>query len=290
MFQSFAWNYAAACAFGDRERPYVAYTESDNGAALLPGAVIDKRFTLLGESLFDYRDVLVAGDVGTLHAGWSQVASLNMEFSSGALRADSNLSLWEGFTRNNYYAAPIVRPGEISGEEFGSEHGRLGRWSRRLQREGCAFRCYSGSYSEVVRFIYEKKASQPGDTGDSLFNDPKRVAFMVEICRTVGEGCEIFTVESAATLVAALVTFRDGETRRFYTIYFDRAWAKYSPGMVLVYEVTRRSLEAGMECDYMTGEHGYKMRFAKSSVPMYWVEAKAHDLATLTDTRHALAA
>jgi len=89
--------------------------------------------------------------------------------------------------------------------------------------------------------------------------------------------------------VASLVTFIDGNVRRFYTIQFDPGWAKYSPGTVLIYEVTRRSLEAGLDCDYMTGEHAYKMRFATAVVPMYWVQASHQTLASMAQG-HALAA
>ena len=160
-----------------------------------------------------------------------------------------------------------------------------------MEREGVTMNCHTGLNSDLVRFIYQQKGSQPAATGDNLFQDPRRIQFMMAVCRAVANACEIFTYESAGTLVAALVTFRDGKVRRFYTIYFDQEWSRYSPGMVLLYEVTRRSLAAGLECDYMTGEHGYKLRFATSVVPMYWAEASADTLASLGGVyRPALAA
>lgn len=290
MFQSFAWNYTAACRFGERLTPHVILVESGEGMAIIPAALNSERLTLLGEELFDYRDVLHAGDAGALNSAWRSAAALNLPFSAGALRADADLRLWNGFTRNPFYAAPLVRAAHIDPKTYAREHGRLGRWSRRLAREGCSFRCYSGANWELVRLIYEKKGSQPAETGDSLFSDPLRVDFMVDVCRTVSSACEIFTCESAGRLVAALVTFRDGNARRFYTIYFDQAWSKYSPGMVLVYDVTRQTLEAGMDCDYMTGEHGYKMRFATDVVPMYWVEGSATALAEMAQRPSLIAA
>ena len=167
---------------------------------------------------------------------------------------------------------------DISADDFAAKHNRLARWRRRLEVEGVTFRCRTGADLDLVRFIYQQKGSQPAESGENLFSDPRRIQFMMEICGTVGSACEIFTLESAGTLVGALVTFRDREVRRFYTVYFDQAWSRYSPGMVLLNEVTRRSLKAGLECDYMTGEHGYKLRFATSVVPMYWAEATADDL------------
>jgi len=290
MFQSFAWNYTAARVFADRETPHVIYADDDGGAALLPGSIRRSQLGLLGEAMFDYRDVLVAGDRNALQAAWSKASELGLKFDAGALREDGNMAAWDRFERTSFYGAPLVSSRRITAEAFAAEHHRLPRWHRRLVREGVPMRMHTGANSALVRQIYEKKGSQPAEAGDSLFQDPRRVEFMVQLCAEVGAACEIFTFESAGSLVASLVTFRDAHARRFYTVQFDLAWAKYSPGMVLIYEVTRRSLEAGVDCDYMTGEHAYKMRFATSVVPMYWVQASAATLRTFEQPRPATAA
>jgi CelD/BcsL family acetyltransferase involved in cellulose biosynthesis len=292
MFQSFAWNYAAACAFSDREAPFVIYAESDQGAALIPAAIdqFRRRLMLLGETLFDYRDVLSTGDQAVLHSAWNRAAQLDLKFSAGAIRADASFRGWAGFDVSRFYGAPRVSPQEISADDFASKHNRLVRWHRRLEGEGVTLRCRTGADTQLVRFIFQQKGSQPAESGENLFCDPRRIQFMVEICRTTGNACEIFTFESAGTVVAALVTFRDRNVRRFYTIYFDEAWSRYSPGVVLLNEVTRRSLKAGLECDYMTGEHGYKLRLATSVVAMYWAEATAETLGWLGEYRPALVA
>jgi CelD/BcsL family acetyltransferase involved in cellulose biosynthesis len=292
MFQSFAWNYAAAVAFADRETPFVIYAESDHGAALIPAAADQKssRLTLLGETLFDYRDVLWTGDEHVLQSAWMRAAQGDLKFSAGAIRSDANTEAWSGFTMNPFYGAPKVSSKAISADDFALRHSRLERFHRRLEREGIEMRSRHGGDSDLARFIYQQKGEQSAETGDNLFRDPRRVEFMVDICRRVGRACEIFTLESAGTLVAALVTFRDRQVRRFYTIYFDQRWSHCSPGTVLLYLVTCRSLAAGLECDYMTGEHGYKLRFATSTVPMYWAEASAAMLRSLGEFHSALAA
>lgn len=292
MFQSFAWNHAAARVFGDREIPYVVYAESDNGAALIPAAITpaDSRLGPMGEKLFDYRDVLVHGDLSVLDSAWARASELDLDFSAGAVRADTHVAAWEGFQHSDFYGAPFVSRRQIDADTFASQHNRLGRWRRRLEREGVTLRCHTGDDINLVREIYRQKGSQPAETGDSLFRDPLRVEFMVQVCGAVGPLCEIFTLESAGTLVASLVTFRDANVRRFYTVQFNPAWARYSPGMVLIYEATRRSLHAGMDCDYMTGEHAYKKRFATSVTPLYWVQANAETLANLGRRKPAVAA
>ena len=290
MFQSYVWNAIATAAFADREAPFIIYSETDNGTALIPAATNGTRLCLLGETLFDYRDLLWSGDEQVLHSAWSRASQRGCDFSAGAVRGDSQLAAWFGFDLRRFYGAPRVSPGEISAEDFASKHNRLARWHRRMEREGVIMQCRTGAHGELVRFIYEQKGSQPAETADNLFNDSRRIEFMVAVCRAVGSACEIFTYESAGTLVAAIVTFRDLNVRRFYTIYFNQGWARYSPGTVLLYEVTRRSLATGLDCDYMTGEHGYKLRFATSVVPMYWAEAPAGTLASLGQYSPALAA
>lgn len=283
MFQSYAWNHAAARVFGDREKPHVLYAETDSGVALIPAAVREGKLRMLGDAMFDYRDVLVQGDAGVLGSAWARASELGLDFETGALRQDGNIAAWDRFELSRYYGAPFVS--HTNAADFASRHHRLGRWVRRFAREGVQLRSHTGENSALVRQIYERKADQPAESGDSLFADALRVEFMVRVCAAVGAACEIFTYETAGTLVASLVTFRDGDLRRFYTVQFDPAWAKYSPGTVLIYEITRRSLEAGIDCDYMTGEHAYKMRFATSVAPMCWVQADRQTLASIAQAR-----
>src|SRR3954464_3509786 len=63
IFQSYAWNSVAASVFESRERPFVIVLESDSAAVIVPAALTGRTSaTFVGEMLFDYRDVLVAGD------------------------------------------------------------------------------------------------------------------------------------------------------------------------------------------------------------------------------------
>jgi hypothetical protein len=81
--------------------------------------------------------------------------------------------------------------------------------------------------------------------------------------------------------IAALVTFIDGPVRRFYTTWMDPAWSKHSPGVALLFEATRQTLEQGLDCDYMTGEQPYKLRFATGSEPLYKIDTGAEQLSAL---------
>lgn len=273
FFQSFRWNRMAAQCFLF-EQPYVVFVESDSGAALIPAAVRrNSELRLLGEELFDYRDVLHAGNSSLLTYAWSHLAGIGLPLSATPLRGGPGLRHWDGFEVSDFCNAPYVA-GEIGAAEFASSHPRAARQLRRLARAGVTLGHYSGDSTSLLREIYFLKGALTNSRGKSLFADFRRVNFMLAAGRSAPEQCQIFTLESGTTLVAALVTFRESNVRRFYTTYFDPAWARYSPGLALLFEATRLSLDEGLLCDYMTGEQDYKLRLATGSIQLYHAQGK----------------
>jgi CelD/BcsL family acetyltransferase involved in cellulose biosynthesis len=279
IFQSFAWNRLAARAFLDREEPYCVMVSTDSGAAIIPAAIAEqgRRIALLGEVLFDYRDVLTGGSNVALRRAWGELARLKLPLSVTAVR-NSALPHWHEMGATSFCQAPQVLRSEISAAQFESSHRRLGRWFRRCEREGLTLVERGGSESKLLRWIYQQKSIQFAGARNNLFADERRIEFLVSAAAMEPNQCGIFTLENQSRVVAALVTFRDRSARRFYTIYCDRAWSRYSPGQVLLYEVTRRSLTNGLDCDYMTGEQHHKTRLATSSAPLYKIAASAHQL------------
>ncbi len=274
LFQSFGWNRWAAESFADRETPHVVLAESGSGAAIIPAAVRQNSIVLLGDSLFDYRDALCAGDAEALCAAFGTLAEFRMPLALMAVRGDAR-SRWEGLHPEPFVGAPQVRCDETDAEKFAGDHARLQRSLRRLERAGVRLQHHCGSAATLVREIYRAKGAHPIEGASNLFGDARRVDFMVGACALHPDQCDVYTLNAEGELVAALVTFRDRGARRFYTVYFDLAWEKYSPGVALVYEVTRQSLAEGLDCDYMTGEQPHKMRFATSTVRLYKVNATA---------------
>ena len=141
---------------------------------------------------------------------------------------------------------------------------------RRLLRRGAVIEQHAPK-RELVTWLYEQKARQGGP---NLFADPLRREFMLEAVQLACSRCEIFTLEMEGTTLAALVTFRDGECRRFYTTYFDDRWAKSSPGFALLCEVSQRTLAENLAYDFMTGEQEYKRRLASELIPLYIIPAQ----------------
>jgi CelD/BcsL family acetyltransferase involved in cellulose biosynthesis len=277
LFQSYRWNEFAAKVFAAREEPYVVFAESDSGMAILPAAINleRKHICFLGETLFDYRDYLTCGAADVLQAAWETLKGLDLPIEVVAIRRPE-ARIWSELPKSPYSGAPYLRAMSITPEEFSAMHTRKGSRLRRLFRMGVEFRVHSGDEAKLAEHIYQCKGRQGG--AGSLFADDPRRAFMCAIAQREGPNCEIFTFEKGSNLIAALVAFRDGTYRRFYTTYYDRQWARYSPGIELLFEATRRSLQEQVDFDFMTGEQVYKMRLATAVKPLFKVEATAQEL------------
>lgn len=284
MFQSFEWNRLAAEVFSDRLSPLVCAVESDSGAAIIPAAIHHQgnHLELLGEALFDYRDLLHVGDERVLQVAWQMLAEFELPLSVTAVQSENVAKDWQDFEPTEFAGAPWVDVAIITAYEFRKLHTRAARQLRRMQRKGVTLRRYLGANSNEIRHIYQLKCDQFASDTNNVFRDERRREFMVAAAALEQQKCQVFTLEDGVgCIVAGLVTFLDGEIRRFYTIYFDPQWAVYSPGVALVFEATALSLEQGLSCDYMTGEYPYKLRFANASRMLYRVEASAAQLASV---------
>jgi CelD/BcsL family acetyltransferase involved in cellulose biosynthesis len=278
VFQDFDLNLLAAARFAEREEPYVVCVESGQDATIVPAVVrlSDGMLRLLGEELFDYRAFLHRGDDAVLRCALGALAELGHPLEIVALRGSERSVVADELNLLPFAAAPGVSCEQISAESFAGAHTRLARNLRRMERLGFALKTYDGANPQLLRAIYEAKARQ-SDT--SLFHDSTRIEFLVSAAALMPHVFEIFTLENGDQRAAAVVTLRDGKCRRFYTGWFGIEYEKHSPALSLIYEVTRQSLVEGLDCDYMTGEQGYKMRLATDLVKLFRVRATAAELA-----------
>lgn len=278
VFQNFDLNLLAASRFAEREKPHVICAESESGAAIVPAALrrSDGTIRLLGEELFDYRGFLHSGDDEALRAALGTLAELGRPMEIVALRECDRSIVSDELQSVPFAAAPGVSCAQVSAEQFAAAHTRLARNLRRMERLGFTLRAYDGDNPLLLRSIYGAKAEQ---CESSLFHDSERVEFMVSAAGLMPDVFEIFTLENGGMMAAAVVTLRDGGCRRFYTGWFAAEYQKHSPALALIYEITRQSLAAGLDCDYMTGEQPYKMRLATNAVELYKVRATSEELA-----------
>ena len=365
LFQSYAWNEMAARVFADRERSYVVVAESDSGAAIIPGCVRRDSFSLLGEELFDYRDVIACGDEALLNRARQKVADLALPVEIKAVRGERTWAEMRPFAGAPYLPASVTakrnksldrnlrllaesgcvlnaqglklfsfmaahHPAEAGcprgsaavtaydgaqpshADEIGILPPRQARSQddKSSSRDGLAalaealpLDCASPATAplgvtngmgpsesicqmqiprryaprndkpeicDLVQRMYELKARH--ESG-SLFRDPLRIEAVVEMAASAPS--EVFTIEHDGELVAAVLTFIDGNVCRFYGTYYDERWARYSPGVSLLYRAIQHAQARGLDFDFMTGEQAYKMRFASEVVPLYIAQVPA---------------
>ncbi|MBV9608490.1 MAG: hypothetical protein JO187_02940, partial [Acidobacteria bacterium] len=206
LFQSYEWNLLAARVFSQREAPYVVSVESESGRSIVPAAIArdGTLVTFLGETLFDYRDVLTEGDSDALIAAWREIEGLGQQLWVHGIR-DDHAERWSAFEPVPFAEAPCVSP--ISADEFARSHNRAARLMRRLDAKGVSFHQHPGSETSFLRAIYTNKARQLEGTANNLFVDKERIDFMVAAAEM--GSTDVFTLESDGAMIAGLVTFRD---------------------------------------------------------------------------------
>jgi CelD/BcsL family acetyltransferase involved in cellulose biosynthesis len=284
LFQSFAWNRLAAQQFAGRESPLVVFAETDSGAAIVPACVLGRsaatsgacdaserrKISLLGDMLFDYRAILHAGDERVCQAALLHLADLELPLELTAVR-EQDLAPFEHLAPTVFCNAPSVKRESVTADQFAAEHSRLGRFFRRLAKQRVELQQFFGDQEQLIRWVYQKKGEQFVGSAADIFSDRSRIDFMVRAAALDPGKFEIFAFTVGGKVVAALVTLRDHHVRRFYTVWFDQEWAQYSPGTVLVFAITQRSLAEGLDCDYMTGEQPHKIRLATGMTRLFKV-------------------
>jgi CelD/BcsL family acetyltransferase involved in cellulose biosynthesis len=280
IFQSYAWNLAAARHFSRREQPYVIALESDAGVVIVPAARTIHGATFLGEMLLDYRDVLAQGETSLIGQALSELGKAGAALYLPAIREGGLLGSDHG-ELEPWVGAPLLRRADITPEAFLAQHFKARKQMRRLLALGAEFARYRGDSTALLKWLYARKAQQFAGTSVDIFSDPVRQRCMVHIAAATAERCDVFSIELGSTIIAGLVSFRDAGVRRFYTIWHDSRWEEFSPGIVLLLHACHDSLREGLDVDFLTGEQPHKARFATSRVQLYRFRAAAERLLAL---------
>lgn len=280
LFQSYELNRQAARWFASRETPHVIVAESDSGMAIIPAVRRKRELGVIGETLFDYRDVLSAGDPAVLAEAWHELARQQLPLEVTALRGLAARERWQGLGTSEFCNAPTTRRCDLTAKEFVAAHHKSAKASRRLARAGLRLVRRESQLKNIAEWIYRRKAEWRGRS-ENLFADRHRQNFMVHLVCSGILNCTVWSYEPESDDVAvALVTFRHRDIRHFYTIHHDSRWERLSPGQVMIFDVTRESLAEGLDVDFMTGEYDYKNRLATAMVPLFRVAASAEQMAS----------
>jgi len=280
LFQSYELNRRAAEWFAARETPHVIVAESGTGMAILPAVRRKRELGLIGETLFDYRDVLSAGEPKVLEDALRELARLGLSLEVTALRGPQVRARWQSLQPMEFCNAPTTRRCDITAEEFAAAHWKSAKASRRLARTGFRLLRQEEGFERIAEWVYRRKAEWSGKS-ENLFQDKARQDFMLHVVCNGVCNCTIWSYcNPEGDIAAALVTFQHGLCRHFYTIHHDHRWERFSPGQVLIFDVTRESLAEGLDVDFMTGEYPYKNRLATAMVPLFRVAASPGQMAS----------
>jgi hypothetical protein len=257
--------------------------ESDAGLAIIPAVRRERELGLICETLFDYRDALSAGDPKLLECAWQELAQVGVPIQITALRGHQAQARWQSMKPTEFCNAPTTRRCDLTAEEFRGAHHKAAKASRRLAREGLRLVRRERELRPIAEWIYRRKAEWSGKS-ENLFLDKQRQDFMLHIvCNDICD-CTVWSYETrGGDIAAALVSFRHGQIRHFYTIHHDERWEKFSPGQVMIFDVTRETLAEGLDVDFMTGEYSYKNRLATAMVPLFQVAASAAEMSSWSE-------
>jgi CelD/BcsL family acetyltransferase involved in cellulose biosynthesis len=275
LFQGYELNRLAADWFAQRECPHVIVVESGSGMAIIPAVRRERELGLIGETLFDYRDVLSAGNGEVLEEAWRELAKPGMKLEVTALRGQQTCDRWGSLGPKLFCNAPTTRRCDLSAVEFVAGHKKAAKASRRLARQGLRLLRREHEFDRLAEWVYRRKTEWRG-ASENLFLDKRRRDFMCHVINSAAVDCILWSYETVDGQIAAvLVTFDHRSVRHFYTIHHDPLWEQFSPGQVMIFDVTRETLTDGMDVDFMTGEYPYKNRLATAMVPLFRIEASA---------------
>ncbi len=213
----------------------------------------------LGHGLFDYADPLGpceelaqtalpveagAWDIRGIraHSPWRPVFKKLAQAAQGQFQSIS--------------AAPFCAG--KSAVELDNEHDRIAGRGRDLERQGVGYEAVR-ERAERQRLLDQMLQWKQQRMGENNLLHEREAAWLSEMAAY--DFCELWRMGDGQTW-AGFLTWRHGHTRYGYMLAYDLARARFSPGIKLLYAVLRQSLAEGMRFDFLTGEQGFKLRFA----------------------------
>jgi CelD/BcsL family acetyltransferase involved in cellulose biosynthesis len=109
-------------------------------------------------------------------------------------------------------------------------------------------------------------------TAKTVFMNPKREAFFREMTETTlhAHWLELSFIETAGKKIAALLSFKYGDTVYVYNSGYDPEFSHWSPGWVLVSHSIQDAIKKGVKLfDFMRGSESYKYRFSARDSEIY---------------------
>jgi CelD/BcsL family acetyltransferase involved in cellulose biosynthesis len=248
------------------------------------GPLKSRRLTFLSNGLAspDHMDILVrpgeeeqvaAGFLVYLHIGeiqWDVLDLNNQAPDSIASRAliNSGYSYYESSRKE---LCPYIQL-PTSWEEYLSKlsqkrRSRVRQYRKRIEKEypsQVRFRMVDEPREilDSVRYISASSREYWDSKGhDSAFHDDRFEAFHCDMAMAAHQQgwLRLHKMEVNGEVIASEYNFRYGDVVYGYQGVFDRSWADYSPGLILLTHAFEKAIEEGVkEFDFLRGDEEYK--------------------------------
>jgi CelD/BcsL family acetyltransferase involved in cellulose biosynthesis len=116
--------------------------------------------------------------------------------------------------------------------------------------------------------LKRKWLEDSGRTSELFSDDETSLSALVNVLADTGT-LRIFVLECGGQIVAVSVNFVQRNAMMAFVTTFDPAFARASPGMVLMMDYIRWSFDQGLTMvDFLAGDEAFKQRFATASVTL----------------------
>ncbi|MGH9486883.1 MAG: GNAT family N-acetyltransferase [Terriglobales bacterium] len=260
VFQHFSFARHWAACFAAETDFCIAWQPAP--PVLLPLARRHGCWSLIGEGLFDYLDVIGAAD-----PRWAQAAADWVQAHLGAPVCISGVAAataWAPFWRACGMAPlPFASvPWRDAGRhELAREHRRV---ERRWQAAAVTLRPSHGERERrrVLEWLLEHKQRNLSAQGRANVLGEKEYRWLAAMVAHQPALAELWELRRGTRPLAALLCWISPTTRYAYTISYDAAAAALSPGVLALYALLRHTMREGREFNFLTGEQAFKQRFA----------------------------
>ncbi len=268
IFQRFELSAAWARIYAGAGGPYrLRVWYCDDPPLILPLAERDGGLHWLGDGLWDYCDPL--GDAAA--PAWGRLPRFPQPAALQGIR--EGCPWWRWFQAQpwqlEFFAdAPFYRPAAGSAAAalaaLDRQHERIAERLARLLAQGIEFTPVAGASERqrLLAWILRRKAERLAELGAANVLGRLEAAWLEEMACCHPELCELWRLGPAEAPWSGFLTWAQPQLRYGYTLSFEAAAARHSPGIKLLYAVLRASVAEGRGFDFLTGGQSFKLRFA----------------------------
>jgi len=257
VFQGFTFARHWAACFADQTEMRVGWSE--NPAAVVPLVRRGGMWSLIGEGLFDYQDVI--GRPGTEAALWTREQTDGHLQVTGVPEGTGQHKFWQqsGMEARQFSCAPTRVAGAES--ELPQEHPRQ---QRRWQAAGAQLEKVEGRGGRLrhLDWLLEHKAQGLAAQARENVLDAGARRWLGAMVESELDLAELWSLRRAGETLAGILCWRSAAVRYAYTIAYDARFAALSPGVLALYALLRQTMREGRGFNFLTGEQEFKLRFA----------------------------